>query len=161
MSVNEVKLKKSATQLEVRGTGHEGSRTFVIGDEDHTLGNTLRHILMQNADVSFAGYSVPHPMDPFINVRVQTVGSKSKKGDVDFEEEEQPIKAIDALSDACMTLSAQCDFILSKVEEILPEVHEDKLVMENVLAELSAVKMDEDESDDEEDEDEGMEIVDE
>lgn len=24
----------------------EGSRTFVFGDEDHTLGNSLRHVLM-------------------------------------------------------------------------------------------------------------------
>lgn len=161
MSVNEVKLKKAATPLEVRGTGHDGSRTFVIGDEDHTLGNTIRHILMQNGKVSFAGYSVPHPMDPYINIRVQTVAPSQNKSGEEEEEKQQQIKAIDALSDACLTLSAQCDFILGKVEEILPEVRDDRFVMEKVAAELSTLKMDEDNTDDDEDEDEGMELVDE
>lgn len=30
-------------------------RSFAIGNEDHTLGNALRRVLMQNADVEFAG----------------------------------------------------------------------------------------------------------
>ena len=152
MSVNEVKLPKATRKLEVRGAGNEGSHTFIIGDEDHTLGNTIRHILMQNPNVSFAGYSMPHPMDPFVNVRVQTVGPKK---------DEEQAKATDALSDACKTLSAQCDFILSKVEGILPEVHEDRLVIDKVAEELRTMKIEEedDDDDDDEDDDELMDTV--
>jgi len=62
MSVNEVKNKISVLEFDVRGTGDPGSRTFAIGNEDHTLGNALRHVLMQNNEVEFAGYSVPHPV---------------------------------------------------------------------------------------------------
>ena len=142
MSVNEVKLEKSKTQLEVKGKGAESSRTFIIGDEDHTLGNSLRHILMQNPDVNFAGYSVPHPMDPFINVRVQTVNE---------------IKATEALSSACKTLSEQCSFILGRVEDVLPEVEEDRIKIEKVSEELRALKMEEEEEEDYDDE--GMDTV--
>jgi DNA-directed RNA polymerase subunit L len=66
MSVNEVRPKVSVLEFEVRGTGDPGNRTFAIGNEDHTLGNALRHVLMQNADVEFAGYSVPHPVRAMI-----------------------------------------------------------------------------------------------
>ena len=44
-------------------------------DEDHTLGNALRHVLMQNDEVDFCGYSVPHPSEPKMNLRLQTTGA--------------------------------------------------------------------------------------
>ncbi|CDR94941.1 RNA polymerase small subunit protein, putative [Babesia bigemina] len=46
--------------------------TFSIENEDHTLGNTLRTLLVEREDVVFAGYSVPHPMQPEVNIRIQT-----------------------------------------------------------------------------------------
>jgi DNA-directed RNA polymerase I and III subunit RPAC2 len=39
--------------------------------EDHTLGNALRHVLMQNPKVITAGYSVPHPLEPKMMMQVQ------------------------------------------------------------------------------------------
>ncbi len=54
----------------------EHSRTFVFGDEDHTLGNSLRHVLMGRKETTFCGYSVPHPSEPKMNVRLQTSTSK-------------------------------------------------------------------------------------
>jgi len=48
------------------------SGTFTFRDEDHTLGNALRYMLARNRDVEFAGYSIPHPSDPVMNLRVQT-----------------------------------------------------------------------------------------
>jgi DNA-directed RNA polymerase I and III subunit RPAC2 len=54
----------------------EQSRTFVFGDEDHTLGNSLRHVLMGRKETTFCGYSVPHPSEPKMNVRLQTSSSK-------------------------------------------------------------------------------------
>ena len=52
----------------------ESECTFALADEDHTLGNAIRYALNRHADVVFAGYSVPHPSEPVVNVRVQTSG---------------------------------------------------------------------------------------
>ena len=41
-------------------------------NQDHTLGNALRHCLMQRDGVTFCGYSVPHPLESKMNMRVQT-----------------------------------------------------------------------------------------
>ncbi|GBE61850.1 RNA polymerase small protein [Babesia ovata] len=53
--------------------------TFSIENEDHTLGNTLRTLLVEREDVVFAGYSVPHPMQPEVNIRIQTTGVPAVK----------------------------------------------------------------------------------
>ncbi|KIY65623.1 RBP11-like subunits of RNA polymerase [Cylindrobasidium torrendii FP15055 ss-10] len=45
--------------------------TYRIHEESHTLGNALRWMLMKNPKVEFCGYSVPHPSENFIHVRVQ------------------------------------------------------------------------------------------
>ena len=42
--------------------------------EDHTLGNALRHVLMQHPAVRTAGYNVPHPLEPKMMLQVQTQG---------------------------------------------------------------------------------------
>lgn len=163
MSVNEVKLRKAEIEFEVRGTGHPGSRTFAIGDEDHTLGNCLRHVLIQNQKVAFAGYSVPHPSEPIMHLRVQTAkGSAEPRAtprrrrrlpgaddsmDVD-EEDGDRMTAVDALKEACQTLSDQCDFVLGAVEEALPEVKADRERMEKLAQ--SGGHDDFDEEDDEE-----------
>lgn len=112
MSVNEVKIKQAATALQIRGKGSPCSRTFAIGNEDHTLGNALRHVLIQNAKVDFAGYSVPHPSEPVVNIRVQA---------------HEPTTAIQALRESCETLHSQCDIMLELLEQKLPEVAEDRI----------------------------------
>ena len=38
------------------------------------MGNTLRYMLNKKPEVSFVGYSVPHPAEPRTNLRLQTVG---------------------------------------------------------------------------------------
>ncbi|KAJ1874289.1 RNA polymerase subunit AC19 [Coemansia sp. RSA 1722] len=48
------------------------SVTFCIKEEDHTLGNSLRWAIMQNSQVDFCGYSIPHPSEAKTNVRIQT-----------------------------------------------------------------------------------------
>jgi DNA-directed RNA polymerase I and III subunit RPAC2 len=128
MSVNEVRLKQAVDAFVVRGTGPANSRTFCIGDEDHTLGNAVRHILMQNEQVGFAGYSVPHPSEAVVQIRVQTVPPPGRSI------EEAPT-ALETLKVACQTLSDQCDFVLEQLEEILPEAREDRLNIEKLLLE--------------------------
>ncbi|KAL3901853.1 MAG: hypothetical protein SGCHY_000270 [Lobulomycetales sp.] len=53
--------------------------TFAIADEDHTIGNALRYIIMKNPKVSFAAYTLPHPSETRLNLRIQTDGSQSPK----------------------------------------------------------------------------------
>ncbi|KAJ7064958.1 DNA-directed RNA polymerase [Mycena amicta] len=45
--------------------------TYQIYDESHTIGNALRWMLMKNPKVEFCGYSVPHPSENLIQVRIQ------------------------------------------------------------------------------------------
>lgn len=134
MSVNEVKLTHAAEPLVVLGSGPPTSRTFCLGDEDHTLGNALRHVLIQDKNVNFAGYSVPHPSEPVVQIRVQA------KDD-----------ATERLQTACHTLSEQCNIVLKKLEELLPEVQEDRLRMEKIVLEDA---LEEDQEDDDDDMDE-------
>lgn len=46
--------------------------SFTIIDEDDTLGNSLKNILLKHPDVIFCGYCIPHPSESKITFRVQT-----------------------------------------------------------------------------------------
>ncbi|EMR64667.1 hypothetical protein MGN70_011159 [Eutypa lata] len=46
--------------------------SFEFTKEGHTLGNALRYIIMKNPDVEFCAYSIPHPSEDKMNVRIQT-----------------------------------------------------------------------------------------
>lgn len=46
--------------------------TFTIWLEDHTIGNLVRQQLHSNPEVVFAGYRIPHPLNPVMVVRIQT-----------------------------------------------------------------------------------------
>ena len=77
MSVNDIRQSKTDVLFEVKqgegsDTNTSNNCTFVFGNEDHTLGNSLRYILTQHPETEFCGYSVPHPYDPKMNVRLQT-----------------------------------------------------------------------------------------
>lgn len=50
----------------------ETAASFQFDGEDHTLGNALRYIIMKNPDVEFCGYSIPHPSEAKMNLRIQT-----------------------------------------------------------------------------------------
>ncbi|KAH7886984.1 DNA-directed RNA polymerase [Phlebopus sp. FC_14] len=45
--------------------------TYQIFDESHTIGNALRWMIMKNPKVEFCGYSVPHPSENLIQLRIQ------------------------------------------------------------------------------------------
>ncbi|KAK0412339.1 hypothetical protein QR680_006154 [Steinernema hermaphroditum] len=45
---------------------------FTIMKEDHTIGNMIKHQLLENKEVLFAGYRVPHPLEHRVEMRVQT-----------------------------------------------------------------------------------------
>ncbi|KAL1133628.1 hypothetical protein V6Z11_A12G052700 [Gossypium hirsutum] len=48
--------------------------TFSLTDEDHTIANAVRFTLNQDPRVTFCGYSIPHPSEARVNIRVQTTG---------------------------------------------------------------------------------------
>ncbi|MCJ1289983.1 RNA polymerase subunit AC19 [Xylographa carneopallida] len=50
----------------------ETAASFEFEGEDHTLGNALRYMIMKNPEVEFCGYSIPHPSEAKMNVRIQT-----------------------------------------------------------------------------------------
>ena len=62
------------TSLSVEAGGERSSATFTFYNEDHTIGNTLRYVLNKDPNVTFVGYSVPHPAEPKMNLRLQTSG---------------------------------------------------------------------------------------
>mmetsp|Transcript_16823 Transcript_16823/g.19075 ORF Transcript_16823/g.19075 Transcript_16823/m.19075 type:complete len:110 (-) Transcript_16823:1607-1936(-) len=55
----------------------ECSKTFIIKGEDHTLGNSLRYTLMRDPAVMLCGYTIPHPMEDNMNMRIQTMPEKT------------------------------------------------------------------------------------
>ncbi|KAE8749674.1 DNA-directed RNA polymerase II subunit RPB11 [Frankliniella fusca] len=45
---------------------------FTVNKEDHTLGNMIRHQLLKDPNVLFAGYKQPHPLEHKFVLRIQT-----------------------------------------------------------------------------------------
>ncbi|KAJ2786214.1 RNA polymerase subunit AC19 [Coemansia javaensis] len=75
------------------------SVTFCIKEEDHTLGNSLRWAIMQNPQVDFCGYSIPHPSEAKMNVRIQTTEQTNAV--------EAMEKGIDDLRSVCQLMKAR------------------------------------------------------
>ncbi|CAO2148500.1 unnamed protein product [Urochloa humidicola] len=69
--------------------------TFSIMEEDHTLANSARFVLNQDPRVAFCGYSIPHPAEKKVNIRVQTTGDPAK----------------DVLKDALQDLMVMCQHV--------------------------------------------------
>jgi DNA-directed RNA polymerase I and III subunit RPAC2 len=72
MSVNDNPRAVTDELFDVKSGDSSTNATFIFGNEDHTLGNALRHILIQKSETEFCGYSVPHPYEPKMNIRLQT-----------------------------------------------------------------------------------------
>lgn len=49
--------------------------TIVVQREDHTLGNVLCRQLQFQQNITFAGYRMPHPLEPAFELKIQTDGS--------------------------------------------------------------------------------------
>ncbi|KAF1346472.1 DNA-directed RNA polymerase I and III 14 KDA polypeptide [Delphinella strobiligena] len=73
--------------------------SFEFTKEDHTLGNALRYIIMKNPDVEFCGYSIPHPSEAKMNLRIQT-----------WDE----VNVYDVLEKGLNDLMDMCDVVIDK-----------------------------------------------
>eukprot|EP00252_Welwitschia_mirabilis_P025385 TRINITY_DN789_c0_g1_i1.p1 TRINITY_DN789_c0_g1~~TRINITY_DN789_c0_g1_i1.p1 ORF type:complete len:105 (+),score=23.77 TRINITY_DN789_c0_g1_i1:249-563(+) len=81
--------------MELGSIDEQRASTFVFNEEDHTLGNSLRYVLSRDPRVEFCGYSIPHPSENRVNVRVQTTGDPAK----------------DVLKDSLQDLMAICQHV--------------------------------------------------
>ena len=91
-----------------QATSDDGtSASFQISEEDHTLGNALRYIIMKNPEVEFCGYSIPHPSENLLNVRIQTYGK---------------ITAVEALQKGLQDLMDMCDAVEDKFTQRIREM---------------------------------------
>ncbi|KAK9366446.1 DNA-directed RNA polymerase [Lipomyces kononenkoae] len=89
------------------GASEDGTAaSFRILQEDHTLGNALRYMIMKNPDVEFCGYSIPHPSEAAMNLRIQTYGE---------------ISAIQALEKGLDDLMELCDHIEDEYRKTVEE----------------------------------------
>ena len=72
------------------------------------LGNALRHTLMNSqSHVEFSGYSVPHPSEAVLQIRIQHVPNSS-------------VRVSKSLKDACGTVGDMCDFVKGVVMKSTP-----------------------------------------
>jgi DNA-directed RNA polymerase I and III subunit RPAC2 len=87
-----------------------GQATFCIRDEDHTLGNALRYVIMKkyfeltSPAVLFCAYTIPHPSEYLLNIRIQT---------------DNTISAVDALHQGLDDLEALATTIGTKFQEAI------------------------------------------
>ncbi|KAF4548140.1 DNA-directed RNA polymerases I and III subunit RPAC2-like protein [Elsinoe fawcettii] len=77
----------------------ETAASFEFEKEDHTLGNALRYIIMKNPDVEFCGYSIPHPSEERMNLRIQTWDD---------------VSVYDVLEKGLQDLADLCDVVIDK-----------------------------------------------
>ena len=84
-----------------------GNLSFIIRDEDHTLGNALRYVIMKNPDVEFCGYTIPHPSESLINFRIQSkVGVDSRV-----------VPAVQIFQQGLQDLRSMCSIVLEKYNQ--------------------------------------------
>ncbi|XP_070615829.1 DNA-directed RNA polymerases I and III subunit RPAC2-like [Erythrolamprus reginae] len=106
MGDEEEKQQPRVLQM-VRAEGSDKSCvTFVLNNEDHTLGNSLRYMIMKNPEVEFCGYSITHPSESKINFRIQSRGGRP---------------AIDTFQKGLEDLMGVCQHVLSTFEASVEE----------------------------------------
>ncbi|TRY52069.1 RNA polymerase Rpb3/Rpb11 dimerization domain containing protein [Cryptosporidium tyzzeri] len=113
--------------------------TFQIHEEDHTLGNALRHLAMLNPNTTFAGYAIPHPSIPTMNLRIETISNvevDNKNYNLDLKAAPSPsldkkssskkqnskVGATQILLKACDDLNLICNKIEDKFDKAV-QVH--------------------------------------
>ncbi|PIN23435.1 DNA-directed RNA polymerase, subunit L [Handroanthus impetiginosus] len=83
----------------------QSQATFSLTDEDHTLANSLRYTLNQDPRVTFCGYSIPHPSDARVNIRVQTTVDPARE----------------VLKDSCQDLMLICQHVRGTFDQAFTE----------------------------------------
>ncbi|KAJ5107655.1 hypothetical protein N7456_004330 [Penicillium angulare] len=77
----------------------ETAASFQFEGEGHTMGNALRYAIMKNPAVEFCGYTIPHPSDAKMHLRIQTIETTT---------------ALEALEKGFSDLMDLCDVVTEK-----------------------------------------------
>lgn len=81
-------------------------KTFIFKGEGHTLGNALRTLILKNPDVIFCGYTIPHPSENKLHLRIET---------------RKPTTASDALKTGLQQLQELSNHVLSTFESAVED----------------------------------------
>lgn len=109
-SVAEGERKTALEMVQAAGTDR-CCVTFVLHEEDHTLGNSLRYMIMKNPEVEFCGYTTTHPSENKINLRIQTRGA---------------LPAVETFQRGLNELMNVCQHVLDKFEASIQHYKEQK-----------------------------------
>lgn len=77
-------------------------------------------LTMSSPDVEFCGYSIPHPSEPKLNLRIQTYGSRDR-GSISDMAGDGGKTAVDALEKGLDDLMALCGAVEEKFHAALGE----------------------------------------
>lgn len=93
--VNQPDITAASTEATGSEVDDPYNVTFVIKGEDHTLGNALRWVIAQQTeDVDFVGYTMPHPSELKIHLRIQCKLGSSRTAREILKESLQALHAI-------------------------------------------------------------------
>eukprot|EP00906_Rhabdomonas_costata_P036358 RCo051027 len=101
----------NADNLEILESKDRSVATFVWTNESHTLGNALRHVLLHNPKVSFAGYTVPHPLENTMKLHLRTVSADNP--------DETPVVASDVLVEGLGELARVMETTLNMFDQAM------------------------------------------
>ncbi|KAF2446094.1 DNA-directed RNA polymerase I and III 14 KDA polypeptide [Karstenula rhodostoma CBS 690.94] len=110
--IDEIPVSVDQARVTVLPGSTKSAASFQFEGEDHTLGNALRYIIMKNPDVEFCGYSIPHPSEAKMNIRIQSYD------DVDVH---------DILDKGLQDLMDMCDVVTEKFTIAKEEFHSNKM----------------------------------
>lgn len=109
-SMAEGERKTALEMVQAAGTDRQ-CVTFVLHEEDHTLGNSLRYMIMKNPEVEFCGYTTTHPSESKINLRIQTRGT---------------LPAVEPFQKGLNELMNVCQHVLDKFEASIKDYKDHK-----------------------------------
>ncbi|XP_063553297.1 DNA-directed RNA polymerases I and III subunit RPAC2 isoform X1 [Gorilla gorilla gorilla] len=109
-SMAEGERKTALEMVQAAGTDRH-CVTFVLHEEDHTLGNSLRYMIMKNPEVEFCGYTTTHPSESKINLRIQTRGT---------------LPAVEPFQRGLNELMNVCQHVLDKFEASIKDYKDQK-----------------------------------
>ncbi|KAJ5902516.1 DNA-directed RNA polymerase I and III subunit [Penicillium taxi] len=84
--------------------------SFQFANEGHTMGNVLRYAIMKNPLVEFCGYTIPHPSEAKMHLRIQTTDETT---------------ALEALDKGLTDMMDLCDVVTEKFTQSRNEFNAD------------------------------------
>ena len=55
---------------------------FELIKEDHTIGNAIQTELLENNNVIFSGYRIPHPLKPYLHIKIKTKSNTTPQNEL-------------------------------------------------------------------------------